>query len=179
MHFEAKTKRTHVMQRCSQPNISMNVTPARPNSSHRGDLSIARTNARFGKGSLSSQPFILFCNLMGVRQTPRLVVRHSLPMVLVCIGGLACSSPPPRPSDASLVAEFKSRRSDYEHLLSMFREDSALGRVASDFTRSANFFSGTPLRPTDPPTEGRLKGIDNSSIVCRFREVSKAMTAST
>ena len=74
------------------------------------------------------------------------------------MGGLACSSPPsPPPSDASLVAEFQSRRSDYERLLSMFREDSALGRVAYDFTRSASFFSGAPLRPSGPLTEGRLR----------------------
>ena len=38
----------------------------------------------------------------------------------------------------------------------MFREDSGIGRVAYDFTRPANFFSGTPLRPSAPPTGERL-----------------------
>jgi hypothetical protein len=54
------------------------------------------------------------------------------------------------PADSVLVSEFYGRRADYERLLTMFREDSALGRVADDFTRPANFFSGGPV-PSSPP----------------------------
>jgi hypothetical protein len=49
------------------------------------------------------------------------------------------------PSDDTLIAEFHARRADYDTLLTMFRADSGLGRVAYDFTRPANFFSGAPI----------------------------------
>jgi hypothetical protein len=67
--------------------------------------------------------------------------------VLLClsVAMTACSSPP---SDATLLAEFRIHRADFQRLLQMFQRDSALGRIAYDFTRPSNFFSGKPVRTT-------------------------------
>jgi hypothetical protein len=66
-------------------------------------------------------------------------------LTLTCAALVGCGNSPP-PNDATLVTEFQAHRPDYERLLGMFREDSGVGRIAYDFTRPANFFSGAPLR---------------------------------
>lgn len=66
---------------------------------------------------------------------------------------LGCNSPP---SDQALIAEFRDRRADYNTLLSMFRADSSLGRIAYDFTRPANFFSRSGAPESAPVTSTRL-----------------------
>ena len=104
------------------------------------------------------------------------------PSILLFTVALACSSPP---SDAALTTEFHNRRADYVRLLRMFREDSGLGRVAYDFTRPANFFSGAPLRSSSSlsPTRlreyqrlfdrlelpGGIEGYDNKHVVYFWR----------
>jgi hypothetical protein len=67
---------------------------------------------------------------------------------------VVCCSPP---ADDALAAQFRRQRAEFEELLTMFREDSALGRVDYDFTRPANFFSGKALRPSPPLSEARWK----------------------
>lgn len=68
------------------------------------------------------------------------------------------SGPPPHtaPSDQSLAAELRLRHADYDSLLRMFVADSGFGRVAYDFTRPANFFSGTRQADTTPMTASKL-----------------------
>lgn len=42
------------------------------------------------------------------------------------------------PKDDALITNFNAHRNGFESLLKMFREDTALGRVAMDFTRPKN-----------------------------------------
>lgn len=44
------------------------------------------------------------------------------------------------PKDAILIENFNAHRGEFEELLQMFQADRSLGRVGSDFTRSASFF---------------------------------------
>src|SRR5436309_1168150 len=74
-------------------------------------------------------------------------------VILAALSLVACGSPP---SDEALLAEFQAHRLDYEHLRGMFLNDSAVGRVAYDFTRPANFFSGKPRPPSSPVSVARL-----------------------
>lgn len=68
------------------------------------------------------------------------------------------SAPSPRtpPTDQSLADELHRRQADYDSLLHMFVADSGFGRVAYDFTRPDNFFSGTPQADTTPMTAAKL-----------------------
>jgi len=68
------------------------------------------------------------------------------------------SAAPPNtpPTDQSLVDELHGRQVDYDSLLHMFVADRGFGRVAYDFTRRANFFSGTPQADTTPMTAAKL-----------------------
>lgn len=66
---------------------------------------------------------------------------------------VCCAFPP----DNVLISEFRDHRADYQRLLNMFREDTALGRVAYDFTRPANFFSGGRRAASPPLTEARWR----------------------
>jgi hypothetical protein len=61
------------------------------------------------------------------------------------------------PADSVLISEFQGHRGDYQRLLTMFREDGALGRVAYDFTRPATFFSGGRRVSSLPLTEARWR----------------------
>jgi hypothetical protein len=67
-------------------------------------------------------------------------------------------APPPvkAPSDQSLASELRLSHADYDSLLRMFVADSGFGRVAYDFTRPANFFSGTRQADTTPMTASKL-----------------------
>src|SRR2546430_5260668 len=79
-------------------------------------------------------------------------MRLRLPCVALVVA-LGCGS---TPSDQDLVAEFHRHRADYDTLVAMLRADSGLGRVAYDFTRPANFFSGAPLPASTSVTPARL-----------------------
>jgi hypothetical protein len=68
---------------------------------------------------------------------------------------LALTSCRSAPSDQELVAEFRAHRAEYDTLVTMFRADSDLGRIAYTFTRPANFFSGAPLPSSAPLTTER------------------------
>jgi hypothetical protein len=79
-------------------------------------------------------------------------VRLRLLGAALLVGIVGCGAP----SDVDLVSEFRGRRADYDTLAAMFRADSSLGRVADDFTRPANFFSGAALPRSATVTEDRL-----------------------
>ena len=63
------------------------------------------------------------------------------------------------PTDAQLLDRFSLERATFESLLSMFREDRSLGRVAPDFTR-----------PDDPATVGV-----SAQRVSEYRRLCKAL----
>lgn len=46
------------------------------------------------------------------------------------------------PSDATLIGRFHQNRAAFDELRMMFLAEPTLGRIAPDFTRPANFFSG-------------------------------------
>jgi hypothetical protein len=78
--------------------------------------------------------------------------RYVLAVFAIAFGS-ACGE---HPTDDQLIARFKRERASFERLRDMFVADRTLGRVAPDFTRPVNFFSGGPL-PSDPPvTSQRL-----------------------
>jgi hypothetical protein len=54
------------------------------------------------------------------------------------------------PSDAVLIERFNHKRAAFDELHMMFLADSSLGRIAPNFTRPANFFSGRPQAETPP-----------------------------
>jgi hypothetical protein len=87
-----------------------------------------------------------------VTMNPRSFARRLLYAAAVSVvgGSSGCTDPP---SDAELIKEFHEHRAEYQRLLTMFREDRGLGRIAPTFTRPANFFSGAPL-PTSPDISG-------------------------
>ncbi len=63
------------------------------------------------------------------------------------------------PTDAAMLREFRNHRREYEELLAMYRADRRLGRIAPDFTRPANFFSGDSLPPGVRPDESQLREV--------------------
>ena len=88
-----------------------------------------------------------------MRRFERRLVHIALLVGSVLGCGRAAHNPP---EDKALIAALRNNRAMYDTLLAMFRADSGLGRVASTFTRPANFFSGgrTPAGP--PVTADRL-----------------------
>ena len=44
------------------------------------------------------------------------------------------------PKDEKLIEIYQSHKNEFNQLLQMFQEDKSLGRVAPEFTRTANFF---------------------------------------
>lgn len=84
-------------------------------------------------------------------QRKRIHIAVLVGYVLGC--GHAAPSPP---DDEALISDLRNNRAVYDTLLVMFHADSALGRVASTFTRPANFFSGGSVPAGPPVTADRL-----------------------
>ncbi len=59
--------------------------------------------------------------------------------ITVALSLLGCG-PKEHPKDAVLIGNFNAHRGEFEELLQMFQADRSVGRVGSDFTRSASFF---------------------------------------
>ena len=60
------------------------------------------------------------------------------------------------PADQELIDRFTRNRATFELLRDMFIKDAMLGRVAHDFTRPVNFFSGAPMPRSPAITSARL-----------------------